>query len=200
MTNKNIFTQIYKNNSWGCNESKSGPGSRMSVNKNFLNLLENFVKTHNIKSIIDCGCGDFNWMKLFNFNLIDSYLGIDIVEELININMKKYSTNKINFTCHSIIEDDIPKTDLIICKDVLFHLSYSDANQAIKNIFESKPKYFISTNFTDFTNFDIKSGNWRPINLLSEPFNLNVPYIYWNNIENRSDIHSNKSIGVWKCI
>ena len=56
----------------------------------------------------------------------------------------------------------------------------------------------MSTNFTDFENFDIKTGGWRPINLISKPFNLGKPMIYWENIESRNDKYSNKSIGIWR--
>lgn len=195
---KDIFTDIYNRNGWKCEESKSGPGSRVSVNKKLLSLLEDFVKQNNVKTIVDCGCGDFNWMKLFNFDLVDKYIGIDIVEPLINKNKRKYSNNKIDFKCQSIIDTDIPECDLIICKDVLFHLSFEDSELVIKNIKKVNPKFLMSTTFTDFENLNIKTGNWRPINLLSHPFNFNTPFIYWDNIEDRKDSLSNKSIGIWK--
>lgn len=194
---REIFTEIYKNNKWRCDESKSGPGSRLSVNKKLLYLIEEFVKSHQIKTIIDCGCGDFNWMKHFNFDLIDSYIGFDIVEDLIESNLV-YLNEKISFSCSSISDVDLPKSDLIICKDVLFHLSYEDTIKAIENFKRSGSKYLLTTSFTDYINKDIKSGGWRPINLQSHPFNFSNPYIYWENIENRSDSLSNKSMGIWK--
>lgn len=196
--NQQVFTEIYLNNSWGSSESKSGPGSRVSANKKLLNLLDEFVVSHDIKTITDCGCGDFNWMRLFDFEKLDSYTGIDIVSPLIDSNNKKYGSNKVSFQCLSVIEDEIPTSDLIICKDVLFHLSYEDALKTIGNIRNSGVKYLISTTFSDFHNIDIKSGHWRPINLLTEPFLLGEPYQYWDNIEERNDHYSIKSIGVWK--
>jgi 2-polyprenyl-3-methyl-5-hydroxy-6-metoxy-1,4-benzoquinol methylase len=196
--NQQVFTNIYLDNSWGSSESKSGPGSRISANKKLLKLLDEFVISHNIKTITDIGCGDFNWMKLFDFEKVDSYTGIDIVSQLIDSNNEKYCSNKINFQFLSVIEDKIPTSDLIICKDVLFHLSYEDALKSIKNIRNSGAKYFISTTFSDFHNIDIKSGKWRPINLLAEPFLLGETYQYWENIEERNDKFSIKSAGVWK--
>jgi hypothetical protein len=137
-------------------------------------------------------------MRLFEFEKLDSYIGIDIVSPLIDSNNEKYGSNKVSFQCLSIIEDEIPTSDLIICKDVLFHLSYEDALKTIGNIRNSGVKYLISTTFSNFYNIDIKSGDWRPINLLSEPFLLGEPYQYWENIEERDDKYSIKSIGVWK--
>jgi cyclopropane fatty-acyl-phospholipid synthase-like methyltransferase len=52
------------------------------LKQNLLDLLEKFVKIFNVKTILDIGCGDFNWMKHFNFKLIDHYVGVDIVEQL----------------------------------------------------------------------------------------------------------------------
>lgn len=198
MNTKEIFTDIYNVNKWACEESKSGPGSRVSVNSLLLEKLKQFVNKNNIKSIVDCGCGDFNWMKLFDFNSIDYYLGIDIVEKLISENNSKFSDKKKSFKCMSLVENEIPKKDLIICKDVLFHLSYSEAIQTIKNIKKSGSKFLLSTSFTGFVNFDIKTGGWRPINLQDVPFNIGQPFEYWENIENRNDKYSNKSIGIWE--
>jgi hypothetical protein len=195
---KGKFAEIYHKNLWGSEESKSGPGSSVSKNLLLLDNLTKFVLDYNIKKISDCGCGDFNWFKLFNFNLIDSYVGYDIVCDLVDDNNKKYSNDKIKFECSSIADSLIENSDLIICKDVLFHLSYDNIHRSINNIKQSKPKYFMSTNFTDFENFDIKTGGWRPINLISKPFNLGKPMIYWENIESRNDKYSNKSIGIWR--
>jgi len=191
------FTEKYINNSWKGKESKSGPGSSLLVNKPLLEKIENFVKENNIKSIVDLGCGDFNWMKNFDFNLIDSYKGIDIVKQLIKDNNSKYSNNKIKFIQSSIIDCDIPPSDMIICKDVLFHLSFDHTNKVLGNIKKSNTKFLVSTTFYDFENVDIITGNWRPINLETTPFSLKKPMVLWKNIENKTVGWISKSIGVW---
>lgn len=137
-------------------------------------------------------------MKNFNFNLINKYIGIDIVEELIETNNEKYSTDVINFQKYNIIENNIDKFDLILCKDTLFHLSYNDVLLCLENFKNSKSRFLVSTSFYDFKNKNIESGYWRPINLEIESFNLGIPLIYWNNIENKTDGWINKGIGVWK--
>lgn len=191
------FSKIYDNNSWLSKESRSGNGSNLCNNKNFLLLLTEFIKIHNVKKIIDCGCGDFNWMKHFDFDLIDSYIGIDIVESLIKTNNSKYSNDKITFINSDIISDNIEKCDLILCKDVLFHLSFEHSFSFLNNI-KDKFTFFVSTTFHDFVNYDISTGQWRPINLEFEPFLMGQPYRLWKNIENRNDQWINKSIGIWK--
>lgn len=197
-TIEKIFTEKYNNNSWLGRESKSGPGSSMAANKKMLELLEMFCKERNIKSIIDCGCGDFNWMKAFDFNLIDYYVGVDVVKPMIEKNITDFSTQKILFDNANIITDDIPNGEVVLCKDVLCHLSFNDACKAIDNIKKAKPKYFISTTFYEYINADIPTGEWRPINLESPPFNLRENIILWKNIENRTDRFVSKSMGIWE--
>lgn len=195
---ESIFTSTYDNNLWKGSESKSGPGSNLNINIKLLSILEDFVIQNNIKSILDVGCGDFNWMKHFNFDLIESYLGIDVVSSVINDNCNTYTTDKIKFEHHNVIEYKLPSFDLVLSKDVLVHLSYNDALDVLSNIKESGSKFFISTSFEGFENKDILSGQWRPINLCTEPFNLGNPLFYHSNIEDKKEGWITKGIGVWK--
>jgi len=186
---KEIFQSKYLNNSWKGSESKSGPGSSLYNNLQLLDILKNFVINNKINSIIDCGCGDFNWMQVFDFSLLKSYLGIDIVDEIID-DCKIHETKTIKFQVKNITCESIPQCDLIICKDVLFHLSFKDAINALNNFKSSNSKFLLSTHFEGFINQDIKTGNWRKINLVDEPFNLGQPI----------QLHSviGKQIGIWK--
>jgi 2-polyprenyl-3-methyl-5-hydroxy-6-metoxy-1,4-benzoquinol methylase len=194
-----IFTEKYIKNSWMGSESKSGPGSSLHNNQKLLSMMYDFFKNSNIKSILDYGCGDFNWMKHFDFESIEKYLGVDIVEEMIIQNRENYETEKIKFKKLNIIDDYIKeKFDAILCKDVLFHLSYEDALSVIDNIKKSGSTYLLSTTFIDFINKDINTGQWRPINLEIEPFNLGEPIIIWKNIEDKKEGWITKSIGIWK--
>ena len=42
--------------------------------------------------MLDGGCGDFNWMQKI-VNNFDYYLGIDVVDEIINKNNELYKNN-----------------------------------------------------------------------------------------------------------
>lgn len=194
-----VFTEKFIKNSWKGSESKSGPGSSISVNKKLISLLQDFFYKKSIKRILDCGCGDFNWMKEFDFIEIESYLGVDIVEKIISENINRFENEKIKFKKMNIVSDTInEKYDAVLCKDVLFHLSFDDAICSIDNIKNSQSELLISTTFIGFENEDIKTGNWRPINLETYPFNLGQPIILWENIEDKITGYTNKSIGIWK--
>ena len=181
----NAFTNIYNNSNtqksvWGINEGTvSGPGSTLE-NTGFLRYeLMNIIRNYNIKSILDLGCGDFNWMNDVikrNNKFIQKYLGVDIVENLIEKNLQ-YKNEKINFECKNILEfDDIYNNfDLIIVKEVLIHLSYEDALKFIKMIKKTSCKYLLITSFTRCKNKNIKNGSVYNTNLLEYPFNFPDP-------------------------
>jgi len=174
MNEKEIFTNIYKNNSWGSKESFSGTGSTLDATKYIRNELFAILKKYEIKSMLDIPCGDFNWMKCVDLSEID-YLGADIVKELIEKNSKENPEKK--FVEMNLLKDDIPKFDLILCRDCLFHFSFDDIKKALCNIKKSRSKYVLTTSFNwkSFQNIDIKTGAWRRLNLELEPINLPSP-------------------------
>ena len=132
MTNKDIFTEIYKTNHWRSLESISGSGSESTQAIELIQNLEKLLNDLKIKTLLDIPCGDLNWMQKVNLSNID-YVGADIVEELIesNINQFKDSSN-LKFKVLNLIKDDLPLSDIIIVRDCLVHLSYENIFEAIK--------------------------------------------------------------------
>jgi len=192
------FTHIYETNSWNSIESRSGPGSEISHNTILLEKLKRFVSENGVRTILDLGCGDFNWMQLFDFSLIDNYLGIDIVAEEIEMNSKLFANEKIQFVHGNILNYQLPKVDLVISKDVLVHLDYAQAIAVLSNIKQSGSTYFGSTTFVGVENKDIDTGRWRPIDLTASPFNLGKPMTLYENIEEYKTEWINKGFGIWK--
>ena len=59
-----VFTNIYKSNGWKHKESLhqpfySGPGSYGCNADKYVELISDYIKQHNIKSVTDIGCGDY---------------------------------------------------------------------------------------------------------------------------------------------
>jgi len=105
-----------------------------------------------------------------------SYIGADIVQALIEANSVKHKRDGVTFQAKDLTKDQLPKVDLVICRDCLVHLSYGDAFKALENISSSKSKYILTTNFYKTTkNRDIYTGQWRPLNLELPPFMLPPP-------------------------
>lgn len=176
-TNQEKFSEIHRVNFWGNKETVSGPGSNLKNTSDTIYNLNKIIKNYNIKSILDAPCGDFFWMKkVLSKNLNLKYCGIDIVEEIIKQNKKKYSSSNIKFFKKDIIFNLIPESDLIICRDLLIHLSNKDIKAFLLNLKSSNFKYLLiggyESNIYQINNNEIKTGDFRQINIFKNPINF----------------------------
>lgn len=178
---KNTFEDIYKNEKWN-NKNKnvplSGPGSTTQIAQKFTNFIEKFIYENNIKNIIDIGCGDLTWIsktKFFNDEKIN-YIGMDISEYIININKLKYSNKK--FEVNNVIEKFDYQCELIILRDVIFHLLNTDIITIFSNI-KNKFNYICITNCRTDVNLDIfDKWHFSQKNIHIEPFNICNNYLH----------------------
>lgn len=175
---KEVFTSIYKHNKWGGTESVSGSGSSLKETENIRKFIESLIIRFQIKTILDAPCGDFNWFKEINLEELNvkSYTGADIVEELIIKNREKYTDKIRTFRTADITIDELPKVDLIICRDCLQHLPLYKALNALQNFKRSGSKYLLASTVPNITNSkDIKAGDGRLLNLELPPFKFPKP-------------------------
>lgn len=171
------FELIYKKNFWSSKESSSGIGSE---NKNTVNIKKSIIriiKDHEIKSVLDAPCGDFNWIKnILNENL--QYTGGDIVKDLIYENIRKFKQKNINFVQLDITTNQLPQADLMICRDCLIHLSFEKIRKFFQNFKKSNIKYLLLTSYKlkqtekKIINLDIPDGEFREIDMSEPPFSL----------------------------
>ncbi|MBW3020804.1 class I SAM-dependent methyltransferase [Candidatus Woesearchaeota archaeon] len=177
------FTKIYEEHIWGNPEKDivwSGPGSTLENTKLVRELLDNFIEENQIKSILDLGCGDLNWIpetRFFN-NKDIKYTGIEIYNELVKKHKEKYKDK--NFIQGDIVEKkDIPFSDLIILRDVIFHLKNKDVKKIFKNL-RNKFKYIAITSCKNHYNHDFfDKWNFAPRNINLGPYYIN------NNFSNK---------------
>ena len=191
---KKIFTSIYKSNHWVQNGNKlsdehvsvSGHGSNINTDQ-FYMLKDNFIKIikdYKISSILDMPCGDFLWIKRIIENKDIDYLGVDIVEELIINNKKKYQSKNINFQTCDIIDFKTNKYfDLIIIRDLFIHIKNNDIIKILDNLKLMNVKYIALNTYSDIINNDVVVGQHRKVNLLKEPFNLDKPIHFFQDYE-----------------
>ena len=174
MGRKIKFFTIYNLDLWRTYSSQStssGKGSELKNTKVILKLIPLIVKKYNINTILDCGCGDMNWMKLVLKNPTMKhikYLGIDLV--MANTNKKLFP--QYDFKKLDIVTNKLPNYDLAIAKDVFIHLSNNEIKKTIKNMKKSGIKYLLCDVNKASTNNDLVA-HYRTINLSISPFNLN---------------------------
>ena len=200
--NKNLkdkFSKIYFQNIFGGKDSRSGEGSNMEQTAEIRRELPKLIKGFGVESFMDAPCGDFFWMKETELG-VKRYIGVDIVDTLIQSNLKQFGNSSIDFMCLNLVESELPKTDLIFCRDCLVHLTFDDIQKVIANFKKSGAKYLLTTTFTDReSNTDLIGKDiWRPLNLQLSPFNFPKPLKLID--ENCSEYHgkfSDKHLGLW---
>ena len=186
-------------------ESLSGPGSYKAVTSDVVNFIDQTIKKYKIKSILDLGCGDWNWFSTVDLSNC-SYTGWDADSQMIRDNQSKYANELIQFHVKDIVTEPLPNVDLIICRDVLFHIKLELSMPLVERITETS-KYFISTCFRSVaSNSDIKkycnieNWGWFPINLNIAPFNLinrEIEYKHETKIPTRND--HKRYMSLYKC-
>ena len=195
-----VFTETYNRNLWGSSESISGTGSEFNQTKTLIKGLEKLLNDLDIRTVLDIPCGDFNWMQKVDLSKIE-YIGADIVKELIKKNIVQHKEkSNFKFMVLDLIKDPLLKTDIIIIRDCLVHLSYADIFAALENIRSSECKYLLTTTFTAHrVNSDIITGGWRTINLQEQPFNFPSPLLIINeDCTEYNGEYNDKSMGLWE--
>ena len=110
----------------------SGGGSTPKQSAPYIEILKDILKKYHVKSVADIGCGDWQFSRHINWAGI-SYVGYDVVKCLIEMNQKQFGSDKIIFKQADFTKEDIQSADLLLCKEVLQHLTNSDVQYFIKN-------------------------------------------------------------------
>jgi SAM-dependent methyltransferase len=188
MENKlNIEREFDSNKYWEDrykNNETSGDGSygKLAIFKG--NIIYNFIKEYDVKSILDLGCGDGNQLKYYNTTNIN-YIGVDPSSTIIN-KLKEIYKNDKNKKFIILDKNFNTKAELTLSCDVLFHLiNLNIWEKHIDNLFNISTKYVIiyaydfdqdwnnhckSRKFTDF--IKKKYSNWQLIKVIKNEYPL----------------------------
>jgi SAM-dependent methyltransferase len=172
---KEQFEGIYANNEW---QYGSGTGSRPVNTRRYMRMLQRFLRDQKIRSVVDFGCGDWQFSQFIKWEGID-YLGLDIVPFVIERNEKQFSSDNVRFRVFSGNFDDVPPADLLIVKDVLQHWS----NASILAFLPVLERFRFSLITNDVNprgiteNSDIADGDCRDLDLRMPPFNLTAEQV-----------------------
>jgi hypothetical protein len=196
---KDTFYHIYKTNGFGGRESVSGEGSSLEQTVVLRKALPSLLDSIQATTMLDAPCGDYFWMKELSLDL-ESYIGADIVREIIEQNHRKYGGPRKQFIVKDITKDRLPSVDCILCRDCLDHLSFEHAFRALQNFRRSGAKYLLTTTYTARTqNEDIMTGGFRPTNLQLPPFSFPPPIQLINEqCTEEGSKWSDKSLGLWR--
>jgi hypothetical protein len=173
---KTTFSDIYKNQVWNDKDPSvplSGPGSSLSSTVDISKGLHKFIYEKNCKSVLDLGCGDLTWIKntkFFNDSKI-KYIGVDIVEMLINKHIEQHHYN--SFICTDIINYiHTEHSSLVIIRNVIFHLKLVDIVRLFNTIKDSFNYIAITSCNNTVNNDNLNKWHFAERNLQIPPFNI----------------------------
>lgn len=191
MKNNEIFGNIYRNKVWGEGSQASplsGSGSDPKNAITYVNFVRDFISSRNITSVVDVGHGDWQMWKDYSFSNV-KYLGLDVAAGLSEDIERKFGNSLRKFQYYDVESSNLPNADLLICKDVLQHLSRSDAKTLLAQMNQFKyliicnDIYLIESIIFEVRNFLQLKERLRKISKFQLPL---LPYNRRNNSEIKS--------------
>ncbi|MEM0976046.1 MAG: class I SAM-dependent methyltransferase [Pseudomonadota bacterium] len=153
---------------------RSGPGSTLNSTAALRERLPQLFEQYKVNSFLDAPCGDWNWMQTVDLRNVD-YAGFDISSEVITANAQ-FAQPGITFDILDITSDPLPKADLMLCRDCLFHLRYWLRVEFFRNFVASGTPLLLTTSHIHPINKNVrKNGGYKRFNMLAEPFNFPEP-------------------------
>src|SRR5689334_18951608 len=67
---EDVFTDLYNSSHWGSDENggTSGEGSMLETTVEYREFLQDFLKTNQIQTVIDVGCGDWQFSRTLDWS------------------------------------------------------------------------------------------------------------------------------------
>ena len=172
-----IFDNVYRNDLW---RGGSGSGSREDLTRDYRTFLQNFMRGNRIASVVDLGCGDWQFSRHIDWTGID-YSGVDVSSVVLGAT-KTFSREGVRFLHANAVTDPLPAADLLIVKDVLQHWSNADIlaflpqlqNYRVALITHGFPRQALA-----YVNCDMPTGfHYRPVDPGKPPFNVKGQFVF----------------------
>jgi SAM-dependent methyltransferase len=196
---RRAFQDAYGRGQWGAEsgtEFFSGAGSRGACANVYVECISKMIERHRHENdrplaVVDLGCGDFSvGRELLKRTANMTYVGCDIVPELVQAHAKNVQDPRASFRELDIVTGDPPDGDICLVREVLQHLCNSDVGRVLKKL--GKYKHVYVTEARPMTlegppnpdkpsgpgvRWDWRTGRGRGIELDQPPFGLQVEEI-----------------------
>jgi len=142
------FREFSSENYWIERYAKGGNSGEGSYGEHAefkASIINGFLSTHGIESVIEFGCGDGNQLGLANYG---SYIGLDVSDQAISCCRKRFHLDKSK-SFRLMKEYRGERAQIALSLDVLYHLVEDCSFEAYMRIlFNSADRYIIiySTN------------------------------------------------------
>lgn len=146
---KEVFTDIYARKVWG---HGSGGGSDPERARPYCDFVMAYMKEcSDLDRVLDIGCGDGRVARAIKWGSAE-YVGVDAAQGF------------------DALTDPLPAADLVLCKEVLQHLSNEQVGLLLKRT-DHYPRRLFTSITGEGTNVDIETGQSRPVDIMLPPFN-----------------------------
>ncbi len=173
---KRRFSEIYSTNEWLFG---SGEGSLPVHTHGYVSFVSRFLRTHRIGSVLDLGCGDWQFSQFIDWSGIQ-YTGVDVVDDIVASNRARFSEPHLSFEVRDAATENLPPADLLIAKDVLQHWSHRAIFGFLPQL--AKYQYTLITNsvhpYLVVPNADIEDGGFHYLDLRLPPFGLKARRVF----------------------
>jgi hypothetical protein len=192
---------VFETKSWAAigDAPRSGPGSDMAATARLRAALPGVFERYGVKTLFDAPCGDWFWMQHVDLSGI-TYIGADISGELIAENQSRFTAPNLGFRHLDITSDPLPQSDLMLCRDCLFHLKFWLRWKVLENFVASGSRYLMLTMHHVAVNNPVKvNGGFQRFNPMMAPFNFTAPIetIHETADQFASANHDHRSLGIW---
>jgi SAM-dependent methyltransferase len=189
LTLAETFGRIYDTNAWGGGDAMtpgSGEGSTGRFVAEYRALMATRFREHNVSTIADLGCGNFNTGKVIAA-MSASYTGVDIAQPVLNANTRIHAGEHVRFVRADLTRDVLPHADAALVRQVLQHLTNSEIAASLSNILRTYSLAIVTEHIYTGPgarpNLDIAHGPGTRVPLKSgvlidqAPFNINAAVV-----------------------
>lgn len=188
------FTRVYKRKMWGAEGDGSGGSSTMKATVGIRRYLADLIIKMNFTSFLDAPCGSMHWMPSV---LIDvesrlsgkpfKFVGVDVVPYLMEQMRVKFAHHaNWTFRATDITAEPLHESfDLIMSRDVFFHLTFDKIKCALNFFSASGSKYLLATSYKGAENSatsvktvikqELNEGGYRDVDMTAKPLFLPPP-------------------------
>jgi len=170
------FSRAYEGSVWGSRESGSGTGSELRATGVVRAQLADLLRRHDVTSLLDAPCGDWNWMQHVDLTGIE-YFGADIVPAVIAADRRRFERPGVSFAVADLTRDRLPSVDAVICRDCLVHVSYQDISAILANFRSTGASWLLLNTYpeVEINRNQFTGLSWRRLNFRLQPFNFPDP-------------------------
>lgn len=176
------FSLVYSLRLWGKEGDGSGAGSSLENTAPAVTFLSSIINERGIETMADLGCGGG---ALVAAGLLDKcpglrrYVGLEIAPAVVQRNKRRYGTPQVTFAKADLTKGPLPEVELLVLREVLWHLSNEDALKVLRQCLATGATYLCVSSAENpkgpFNRPKMRSSDYQAVVLTAPPYNFPAP-------------------------